>query len=90
MRREPSSAKCITAWSRCTPLNYITLAASSGHQQQDQQANLGVCMQDFLKNNRGINDGGDLPQDYMIALYDRIVNDEIKMKVCNLTNTPLT
>ena len=39
-------------------------------------------MQDFLKNNRGINDGGDLPADYMIALYDRIVNDEIKMKVC--------
>ena len=47
-------------------------------------------MQDFLKNNRGINDGGDLPQDYMTALYDRIVNDEIKMKVCNLTNIPST
>ena len=40
-----------------------------------------LLLQDFVKNNRGINDGGDLPLDYMNALYDRIVNDEIKMKV---------
>lgn len=38
-------------------------------------------MQDFLKNNRGINDGADLPEEYMTELYDRIINDEIKMKV---------
>ena len=38
-------------------------------------------MQDFLKNNRGINDGADLPEDYMSELYDRIINNEIKMKV---------
>jgi len=35
---------------------------------------------DFLRNNRGINDGGDLPQDFMAALYDRILSNEIKMK----------
>ena len=35
---------------------------------------------DFMRNNRGINDGGDLPVDFMEAIYDRIVNDEIKMK----------
>ncbi|KAF5835546.1 hypothetical protein DUNSADRAFT_7245 [Dunaliella salina] len=34
----------------------------------------------FLKNNRGINDGHDLPADYMSALYDRIAMHEIKMK----------
>jgi hypothetical protein len=39
-------------------------------------------MQDFLKNNRGINDGADLPEEYVSELYDRIINDEIKMKVC--------
>ena len=33
----------------------------------------------FLKNNRGINDGGDLGKEFMEALYDRIVNNEIKM-----------
>ena len=35
----------------------------------------------FLRNNQGIDDGQDLPEPYMSALYDRIVNDEIKMKV---------
>ena len=37
---------------------------------------------DFLKNNRGIDDGQDLPEDYMSELYERITQDEIKMKVC--------
>lgn len=35
---------------------------------------------DFLRNNRGINDGGDLPEEWMESLYDRIVNNEIKMQ----------
>ena len=35
---------------------------------------------DFLRNNRGINDGGDLPAEFMEALYDRIITNEIKMK----------
>ncbi|GFH13962.1 SEC7 domain-containing protein [Haematococcus lacustris] len=34
----------------------------------------------FLKNNRGINDKQDLPEDFMSALYDRIASNEIKMK----------
>ncbi|GFH25080.1 SEC7 domain-containing protein, partial [Haematococcus lacustris] len=34
----------------------------------------------FLKNNRGINDKQDLPEDFMLALYDRIASNEIKMK----------
>ena len=38
-------------------------------------------MQDFLRNNRGINDGGDLPEEYMSSLYERIQTNEIKMKV---------
>jgi brefeldin A-inhibited guanine nucleotide-exchange protein len=33
----------------------------------------------FLKNNRGINDGQDLPPDFMRSLYERIVNNEIKV-----------
>lgn len=40
-----------------------------------------IALQDFLKNNRGINDGADLPEDDMSELYDRILNNEIKMKV---------
>ena len=38
-------------------------------------------MQDFLRNNRGINDGGDLPLEFMEDIYSRIVHNEIKMKV---------
>ncbi|KAL0579530.1 guanine nucleotide exchange protein for ADP-robosylation factor [Marasmius crinis-equi] len=35
---------------------------------------------DFLKNNRGINDGADLPEEFLSEIYDDIVNNEIKMK----------
>lgn len=35
---------------------------------------------EFLRNNRGIDDGSDIPEDFMSALYDRIVLNEIKMK----------
>lgn len=41
-----------------------------------------AAVQDFLRNNRGINDGGDLPEDFMSSLYERIQTNEIKMKVC--------
>lgn len=34
---------------------------------------------DFIRNNRGINDGKDLPEEYLGALYDQIVKSEIKM-----------
>ncbi|XP_062229284.1 brefeldin A-inhibited guanine nucleotide-exchange protein 1-like isoform X1 [Phragmites australis] len=34
---------------------------------------------DFMRNNRGIDNGKDLPEDYLSALYDQIVNNEIKM-----------
>ncbi|KAE8708581.1 Brefeldin A-inhibited guanine nucleotide-exchange protein 4 [Hibiscus syriacus] len=34
---------------------------------------------DFIRNNRGINDGKDLPEEYLGALYDQIVKNEIKM-----------
>ena len=35
---------------------------------------------DFLKNNRGINDGRDLPEELLSSIYDDIVNNEIRMK----------
>jgi brefeldin A-inhibited guanine nucleotide-exchange protein len=33
--------------------------------------------EDFIKNNRGINDGADLPEDYLRAIYDEISHNEI-------------
>uniref|UniRef100_A0A0E0C926 SEC7 domain-containing protein n=1 Tax=Oryza meridionalis TaxID=40149 RepID=A0A0E0C926_9ORYZ len=40
---------------------------------------------DFMRNNRGIDDGKDLPEDYLSALYDQIVNKEIKMSADSST-----
>ena len=34
---------------------------------------------DFIRNNRGIDDGKDLPEVYLGTLYDQIVKNEIKM-----------
>lgn len=39
-----------------------------------------MTKQDFIKNNRGINDNGDLPDDYLIAIYEEIANDEIVLR----------
>jgi brefeldin A-inhibited guanine nucleotide-exchange protein len=35
---------------------------------------------DFVKNNRGINDGNDLPEEFLSSIYDEIVMNEIRMK----------
>ncbi|XP_068647280.1 brefeldin A-inhibited guanine nucleotide-exchange protein 1 isoform X2 [Aristolochia californica] len=39
-----------------------------------------MCKADFIRNNRGIDDGKDLPEEYLGSLYDQIVKNEIKMK----------
>lgn len=35
---------------------------------------------DFIQNNQGIDNGKDLPEEYLGALYDEVVQNEIKMK----------
>jgi len=39
---------------------------------------------DFIKNNRGIDDGKDVPEEYLRSLYERISRNEIKMKDVDL------
>ncbi|CAL9114035.1 unnamed protein product [Musa acuminata var. zebrina] len=39
---------------------------------------------DFIRNNRGIDDGKDLPEEFLRSLFDRISKNEIKMKEDNL------
>ncbi|CAN1308267.1 Brefeldin A-inhibited guanine nucleotide-exchange protein 2 [Linum perenne] len=36
---------------------------------------------DFIRNNRGIDDGKDVPEEYLRSLYERISTNEIKMDV---------
>ena len=35
---------------------------------------------DFVRNNRGINDNADLPKEYLETLYDEIKERQIKVK----------
>lgn len=35
---------------------------------------------EFIKNNRGINDGQDLPEEFLSDIYDNIYSNEIRMK----------
>ena len=39
-----------------------------------------MTAEQFLRNNRGIDDGADVPAAHLRELYDRIVSDEIRMK----------
>lgn len=39
-----------------------------------------MSKEDFTKNNRGINDGKDLPPDFLSFIYDNILSEEIRMK----------
>ena len=39
-----------------------------------------MTLSDFVKNNRGINDGADLPEELLSSIYDDIVSNEIRMK----------
>ncbi|KAK4009871.1 hypothetical protein OUZ56_019014 [Daphnia magna] len=39
-----------------------------------------MTKEQFIKNNRGINDSKDLPEEYLSQIYDEIAGNEIKMK----------
>ena len=39
-----------------------------------------MTKEQYVTMNRGINDGKDLPQEYLEAIYEEIQNKEIKMK----------
>ncbi|KAH7171472.1 hypothetical protein EDB81DRAFT_852046 [Dactylonectria macrodidyma] len=39
-----------------------------------------MSKEEFIKNNRGINDNADLPDDYLLGIYDEIAEHEIVLK----------
>lgn len=39
-----------------------------------------MSKEDFIKNNKGINDNADLPDEYLVGIYDEIANHEIVLK----------
>ncbi|KIY73726.1 Sec7-domain-containing protein [Cylindrobasidium torrendii FP15055 ss-10] len=48
--------------------------------QHNPQVKKRMTKQDFTRNNRGINDGQNLPEDFMDAIFDEIANNEIRMQ----------
>ncbi|KAI0326659.1 hypothetical protein GY45DRAFT_1258565 [Cubamyces sp. BRFM 1775] len=59
-------------------LAYSTIMLNTdAHSPQVKQR---MTKQGFIANNRGINDGQDLPAEFLNAIYDEIVNNEIRMK----------
>ncbi|KAJ3975507.1 hypothetical protein EV361DRAFT_1024791 [Lentinula raphanica] len=55
----------------------VVLLNTDAHNPQVKKR---MSKQDFIKNNRGINDGADLPEDLLSSIFDEITNNEIKMK----------
>lgn len=39
-----------------------------------------MTQEEFVKNNRGINDNKDLPREYLVDVFNAIEKEEIKMK----------
>ncbi|TVY82463.1 Protein transport protein SEC7 [Lachnellula suecica] len=48
--------------------------------QHSRQVVKRMTKEDFIKNNRGINDNADLPDEYLIGIYEEIGRDEIVLK----------
>ncbi|KAJ3811222.1 hypothetical protein F5876DRAFT_40048 [Lentinula aff. lateritia] len=55
----------------------VVLLNTDAHNPQVKKR---MTKQDFIKNNRGINDGADLPEDLLGPIFDEITINEIKMK----------
>jgi brefeldin A-inhibited guanine nucleotide-exchange protein len=59
-------------------LSYSVVLLNTDH--YNPQVKRRMTKADFVKNNRGINDGRDLPEDMLSSIYDDIANNEIRMK----------
>ncbi|KAI0650276.1 hypothetical protein C8Q79DRAFT_942938 [Trametes meyenii] len=59
-------------------LAYSTIMLNTD--QHNPQVKNRMNKQLFVANNRGINDGQDLPEDYLGAIFDEIASNEIRMK----------
>ncbi|KAI9450999.1 Sec7-domain-containing protein [Lactarius psammicola] len=59
-------------------LSYSTIMLNTD--AHNPQVKHRMTKNDFIKNNRGINDNADLPEELLSTIYDDIVNNEIRMK----------
>lgn len=57
-------------------LSYSVIMLNTDQHSSNIKGNR-MTHEDFIKNNRGINDGGDLPKEYLIGIFDEIAHNEI-------------
>ncbi|KPI34716.1 Protein transport protein SEC7 [Cyphellophora attinorum] len=55
----------------------LTLSQTLIQHQHSAQVKKRMTPEDFIKNNRGINDGQDLPPEYLTGIYEEIQSNEI-------------
>lgn len=77
-------------WNRCQGANISNLIETAyvlaysvimlNTDQHNPHNKRPMTLNDFIKNNRGIDDGSDIPDDLLEAIYDEIRNNEIKLK----------
>lgn len=59
-------------------LSYSTILLNTD--AHNPQVKRRMTKEEFIKNNRGINDGADLPEELLGVIYDDITTNEIRMK----------
>ncbi|KII94838.1 hypothetical protein PLICRDRAFT_96881 [Plicaturopsis crispa FD-325 SS-3] len=59
-------------------LSYSTVMLNTD--AHSPQVKVRMTKNDFIKNNRGINDGADLPEEFLLSIFDSITSNEIRMK----------
>lgn len=77
--------------SRCNPQNGIFASADTAYvlaysiimlttDLHSAKIKKKMTQEEFVKNNRGINDNKDLPREYLVDVFNAIEKEEIKMK----------
>ncbi|KAF8450474.1 hypothetical protein L210DRAFT_3386076 [Boletus edulis BED1] len=59
-------------------LSYSTIMLNTD--AHNRQVKIRMTKSDFIRNNRGINDGEDLPEELLFSIFDEIQHNEIRMK----------
>ncbi|KAK1737469.1 guanine nucleotide exchange factor [Skeletonema marinoi] len=61
-------------------LSFSTIMLNTDLHNPNMKDEKRMTLEQFIRNNRGINDGNDLPVDFLTNLYYEIKNDEIQVK----------
>lgn len=59
-------------------LSYSTIMLNTD--AHNPQIKIRMTKSDFIRNNRGINDGENLPEEFLFSIFDEIQHNEIRMK----------